>query len=183
MIVPLLVLIAVYSCKKKEQDPFAISKNRIGLLTSTTPVKALDSIYALDSIVRLEANDKGIRTSNEIEIYSKRGTKLLILEPRAGIAADVTIKRIQLVDPRFKTETGFSVASTFAEVKAQYPISKINNTLSTAVIFIDSIGAYFTIDKEELPDEFKYSADAKIELDRIPDAATIKHLWIQWEEE
>ncbi len=180
----LLILSAtILSCQKeKKQDPFEISNNRIGLLTNKVSVKQLDSIFANDSIAKRIAGGQSLRNANEIEVFEKGGGKLLVLEVRKESDPSSTIQNIQIIDPRFKTSSGLSSASVFKDIKDHYTISKINNTLSTAVIFVDSIQAYFTIDKKQLAREFQFNTDSKIKTADIPDSAKIKHFWIHWDE-
>jgi len=92
------------------------------------------------------------------------------------------IESIQVIDPRYKTVSGLSVSGVFKDIKESYTITKINNTLSAAVIFVDSIQASITIDKKELPSELKFNTDTKIEASQIPDTAKIKHFLINWDE-
>ncbi|GAA4274289.1 hypothetical protein U6A24_15040 [Aquimarina gracilis] len=180
----LILAMLILSCQKEEkQDPFEISNNRIGLLTNEITVKQLDSIFATDSIVKRIARGQSLRNVNEIEIFEKGGSKLLVLEARQKSAPSATIQNIQIIDPRYKTGLGVSSSSNFKDIKDNYSISKINNTLSTAVIFVDSIQAYFTIDKKELPQKFQFNTDTKIEISDIPDTAKIKHFWIHWDEQ
>ncbi|WP_025742708.1 hypothetical protein [Aquimarina pacifica] len=178
----LFVLISIYSCNKEvKQDPFEIGINEVGLLTHETRVRDLDSIFANDSIVKRIGEEQLISASNEIEIYEKGGAKLLVLEAHEESDPSSTIENIQIIDPRYKTASGLSSTSVFKDIKEYYTISKINNTLSTAVIFVDSIQAYFTISKKELPAKFQTSTDAKITDTDIPDSAKIKHFWIHWD--
>ncbi|WP_378183229.1 hypothetical protein [Aquimarina sp. SS2-1] len=178
----LVICFTIISCQKdKKQDPFEISYNRIGNLTNTTKVNQLDSIYANDSIVKLSKTDQFISVSGAIEIYEKGGAKLLTLEPKKENDPASVIESIQIIDPRFKTASGLAVGGVFKDVKDNYSISKINNMLSTAVIFVDSIQASITIDKKELPNELKFNTDQKIEASQIPDSAKIKYLIINWD--
>lgn len=177
-----LICFSIISCQKdKKQDPFEISYNRIGKLTHTTQVRQLDSIYANDSIVKNAKENQFVTISNTIEIYEKGGTKLLRLEPKEENDPASVIESIQIIDPRYKTISGLSVASYFKDIKDQYTITKINNTLSAAVIFVDSIQASITIDKKELPSELKFNTDIKIKSSQIPDSAKIKHFLINWD--
>ncbi|MBQ4805050.1 hypothetical protein J8L88_19455 [Aquimarina sp. MMG015] len=178
----LLVCISLLSCQNdKKQDPFEISYNRIGHLTNTIKVSQLDSIYANDSIVKMSKNDNIMDVANTIEIYEKGGAKLLLLEPREENNPESSIESIQVIDPRYKTISGLSANGVFKDIKDNYSITKITNTLSAAVIFVDSIQASITIDKKELSSELKFNTDKKIEASQIPDSATIKHFIINWE--
>lgn len=178
----LLISFVICSCQKeKKQDPFEIINNRIGLLTNETQVKELDSIFSNDSIAKRSAGNQSLNNVNEIEIYEKGGAKLLVLEPQNEANPESIIESIQIIDPRYKTTTGLSSNGVFKDIKDHYKISKINNTLSTAVIFVDSIQAYFTISKKELSKEFQFTTDAEIKITDIPDSAKIKHFWISWD--
>ncbi|WP_299442210.1 hypothetical protein [uncultured Aquimarina sp.] len=178
----LLICISILSCQNdKKQDPFEISYNRIGNLTNITKVSQLDSIYINDSIVKMSENDKFLDVANTIEIYEKGGAKLLSLEPREENNPESSIESIQIIDPRYKTISGLSANGIFKDIKDNYTITKITNTLSAAVIFVDSIQASITIDKKELSSELKFNTDKKIEASQIPDSANIKHFIINWE--
>lgn len=177
------ILLGTSSCTKnsKSQDPFAISFQRIGNLTNSTKIQELDSIFAKDSIVKHIAGDEFISTGHEIEIYEKGGKQLLALEATEEFDSTATIASVRIVDPRYKTADGLSIQSTFEHIKNNHAISKISNTLSTALVFIDSLGIYLTIDKKVLPDNLRNNSDITIKASQIPDHATVKNLWIGWD--
>ncbi|MEO0337306.1 MAG: hypothetical protein AAF202_13000, partial [Pseudomonadota bacterium] len=112
------------SCKKKV-NPFEIAPDHIGHLTSNSTVKELETIFANDSIVKHIAGDEFIGNSNEIEIYDKKGNQLLILEATQEFDSTATIKSVRVIDPRYKTTTGFGASSTFKDLQDNYKISKI----------------------------------------------------------
>ncbi len=86
-----------------------------------------------------------------------------------------------MVDPRFKTEKGFNSKGVFKDLKDNYTISRITNTLSVAMISIDEINAYVAINKKELPKELLFDTKSKIEAVQIPDEAKIKYFFLDWE--
>ncbi len=179
----LTISLVIFGCQNdKKQNPFEITTNRIGLLTNEIQVKELDSVFAKDSIAKRTPGDQSISYANEIEIYEKGGAKLLILETTKESDPTSIIKSIEIIDPRYKTSSGLSSNGVFKDIKDHYNISKINNTLSTAVIFVDSIQAYFTIDKKELPQKFRGTTDIEIKAADIPDSSKIKNFWISWNE-
>ena len=164
-----------------QTDPFEISTDHIGNLTKTSTVQELDVIFENDSIVRHIAGDEFIGNTNEIEIYDKKGSKLLILEVTQEFDSTATIKTVRVIDPRFKTDKGFGSSSTFKDIKDNYSVSKITNTLSVAMVTIDEINAYVAINKKELPSELLFDTNSKIEATQIPDTAAIKYLWLDWD--
>lgn len=176
------LLVLFCGCNKlQKQDIFEIDKGRIGLLTKETVNQQLDSIFANDSIVKRNASDTFISSVNEIEVYEKGGAKLLVLEVEDAKNIASKITSIKVIDPRYKTKKGLTAVSTFKDVKEQYEVTKINNTLSSAVVFIDAINAYFTIDKKELSKELQSGTDNSISIYDIPDSAVIKDFWISWD--
>lgn len=168
------------SCDKKV-NPFEIAPDHIGNLTSTSTVKDLENIFINDSIVRHAPGESYIGNANEIEIYDKKGNQLLILETSKELDSTSTFKSVRVVDPRFKTAKGFNSKSTFKDLRENYTVSKITNTLSVAMITIDEIDAYVAINKKELPTEYLFDTKTKIEAVQIPDSAKIKYFWLDWD--
>ena len=176
-----ILLLTHCSNPPKPQDPFEISHKRIGHLTDSIRVFELDSVFKNDSIVKRVAGDEFINTNNEIEIYEKGGKQLLVLEAKEDFDSTSTIESIRVIDPRYKTIKGLTAKSAFKMAKDHYTISKISNTLSTALVFVDSLNIYFTIDKSFLPEKFRSDSSTKIDASQIPDNAKIKDFWIGWD--
>jgi len=168
------------SCEKKV-DPFTITPQSIGLLKKETKVKELKIIYVNDSIVNHVAGDEFIGNANEIEIFDKQGKALLILEPSEQFDSIATIKSVRIIDPRYKSEKGLSISSTFKDIKLNYKVSKISNTLGSVIITINELNAFVVISKKELPSELQFDTTSVIEESQIPDAAKIKYFWLDWD--
>lgn len=167
------------SCNQ-EQDPYVITKDRVGVLTNQIQVNQLDSIYAQDSIVKEVGASEFSRNSNKIKIYDRSGEQLLLLEPVQAFDSTSTIGFIRVMDLRFETENGLNIESTFGDIVENYTISRIVNTLSSVVVFIDGLNLYITIDKEELPSELRYNNEIQIQASQIPDDAKFKYFMIGW---
>ncbi len=168
------------SCEK-EQDPFLITASSVGNLTRDVKINQLDSIFAEDSIVKQVSNSELYRKSNEIEVYDTQGSKLLLIEPVQAFDSTSTVGFVQVLDPRYKTAKGLGKESTFKDIVENYNISRIENTLSAAVIFIDELNVYVTIDKKQLPVELRYDTQSRIQASQIPDDAKIKYFMIDWD--
>lgn len=179
LLIVLILFSVIYSCKK-EQDLFLISKQNIGLLTDSTQVKELKNIFINDSIKRYIGGDEFTGNINDINIYEKTGNLLLILTPTQALDSTATIKNIRVIDSRYKTNKGLNPLSTFKDIKDNYKISNIQNTLRNILISIEGENMYFTIDKKELPSEMRYDMDLKIEEIHIPDTAKINYFMINW---
>lgn len=163
-----------------DSDPFLIDNTRVGQLTKEVRIDQLDSIFEHDSIVRNIQGNEFLNSTNDIEIYDKDGSPLLILEPVQRFDSTSTVGYIQILDPKYETRKGLNVNSTFGDVVENYKISRIENTLNSAVVFIDELNLYLTIDKKELPEDLRYDTDSRILASQIPDSAKIKYFMISW---
>jgi len=174
-----IVSLFLISCSK-EKDPFLITANAIGHLTKEMSVKQLDSIFAQDSIVRLGADSNLFSKSEQIEVYEKGGKQLLLLTPKNGQDPDSKITHIQLFDDRYTTEKGIHINSTFKEVKENYSITSIVNTMSSVIVSLDETDVYITIDKSALPATLS-EPGLKIQASDIPDQTKFKFFMLDWE--
>lgn len=175
----LITIVFIIGCNR-DSDPYLIDNTRVGQLTREIRINQLDSIFPNDSIVRNTSGNEFLNSTNNIEIYDKKGSPLLILEPVQQFDTTSTIGYIQILDPRYETLQGLNINSTFGDVVEQYSISRIENTLNSAVIFIDELNLYLTIDKRELPSSLRYDTDTRITASQIPDNAKIKYFMISW---
>ncbi|MCL6272500.1 hypothetical protein M3P19_00685 [Muricauda sp. 2012CJ35-5] len=165
------------SCSEKNSK-FLIGEGSIGTLTKKTAISELETVFAQDSIVRDSARIKLGANSKKIEIYEKGGAHLLTLTPNTDSIP--TIENVRVLDSRYVSDRGISLNSTFEEVQTKYGIKKIVTTLNSIVVFPKSSNLYFTIDKEELPSNLRYTT-SNIESVQIPATAKIKYLMIGWE--
>ena len=176
-----IVLMAMHfvQCLKEKDTTFLITKDSVGKLSRTSIVGDLDTIYALDSIVRDTTTMSKLGSYAKIKIYERGGKHLLTLNPSSDSIPK--IENIRVYDPRFVTDKGVGLNSTFKDIKDHYTIRKIITSMNNLVIFLKENDMYFTIDKEELPSNLRYATSTNIEAVQIPDTAKIKYLMIGWE--
>ena len=165
---------------KEEINPFLISNDSVGALTRGMTIKEIDSIFAQDSIVKLYAQNEELPTQGEVEVYEKNGTKLVSISPVTNNDPDALISNFQFFDPRYKTDKGLNLSSTFKDIKANYKILNIETTISTVVIFLEDNDLFINIDKKELPENFRYNPNLVIDITNIPDEAKIKYFMLSW---
>ena len=165
---------------KEEINPFLISNDSVGALTRGMTIKEIDSIFAQDSIVKIYAQNEELPTQGEVEIYKKNGTKLVSISPVTNNDPDALISNFQFFDPSYKTDKGLNLSSTFKDIKANYKISNIETTISTVVIFLEDSDLFINIDKNELPENFRYNPNLVIDITNIPDEAKIKYFMLSW---
>jgi len=165
----------------KEKDPFMISNGQVGSFTKDLQTKQIDSIFATDSIVKLNPTENALGTQGEVEVWDKNGEKLLLLSPDNERDPNSTITNIQVFDTRYKTEKGLNSGSTFKDLKDNYTITNIQTTINSVVIFLEETDVYVTIDKKQLSENLRYDPSLKIEASQIPDEAKFKYFMIGWE--
>jgi hypothetical protein len=151
----------------------------VGKLMRTSLVSELESIYSQDSIVRDTSLPTLVSNANTIKIFEKGGQQLLTLTPNGDSIPKIGI--IRVFDPRYKTEKGIGLQSTFKDIKDKYVIKKIVTSLNNVIIFIEDSDVYYTIAKEELPASLRYDTSINIEEVQIPDEAKIKYMMIGWD--
>ncbi|MFD2101587.1 hypothetical protein [Flagellimonas iocasae] len=174
----LICLLAfVQSCKK--DTPYLITEDSVGPLQMSSKVSELESLFSNDSIVKDTSNLAiGTTSSKKIEVFEKGGKHLLTLTPSTDSIQ--IVENVRVMDPRYATEKGIGLQSTFKDIQKQYTIKKIVTTINSIVIFPKESNLYFTIDKEELPSNLRFST-SNIEAVQIPDEAKIKYLMLGWE--
>ncbi|MBZ0326978.1 MAG: hypothetical protein K8F54_05190 [Altibacter sp.] len=165
----------------KDNDPFLIKQGAIGNLTKEIQMKQIDSIFAQDSIVKLNPIPDALGTQGEVEIYEKGGALLLLLSPDDESDPESVITNIQIFDDRYKTEKGLSKNSTFKSVKDNYIIADIETTINSVVVFLKDSDVFITIDKKQLPENLRYDMGITIEASQIPDEATFKYFMVGWD--
>lgn len=175
----LAITLLTVSCKK-EQNPFEIGKQNIGLLTDSTQIKDLKVTFSNDSVVSFISGDEFTGSRNNIEVFEKGGKKLLILTPSQALDSTSVIENIQIIDPRYKTPKNISTLSTFKDVSSAYKISKISNLINAVLITVNELNASFVIDKKELPANLRFDMDLKVEATHIPDNAKLKYFFVNW---
>ncbi len=167
----------VFGCTPKDTT-FLISENSVGPLNRDTSVEDIRMVFAQDSVVQDTTNLQVGAKAKKIHIFEKGGKHLLTLTPNADSIP--TIENVRVFDARYVSDKGIGLNSTFQDIQHGYGIKKIVTTLNSIVVFPKGSNLYFTIDKEELPDNLRY-ATTSIEAVQIPNTAKIKYLMMGWE--
>lgn len=170
------MLLVLNACAKKDPT-FLITETTVGPVSSTTTLDELESLFANDSIVQDTLNSSVKTVVKKIQVFEKEGLPLLVLTPSTDSIQ--TIENIQVLDPRYTSDNGISLISTFKDIQEKYTIKKIVTTLNSLVIFPKESNLYFTIDKTELPYNLRFN-QPDIEAVQIPDGAKIKYLMVGW---
>lgn len=175
----LVILFIAVGCERELDTTFLITKSSIGKLEKGSLARDLEVIFDQDSIVKDTVKLLQGFGARKIKIYETGGTLLFTLTPSSDSIP--VIENINIRDPRFLTENGVGINSTFKDIKENYTIKKIQTSLNNVVVFIKNSDVYFTIDKSELPSSLKYASSVNIEAVQIPDVAKIKYMMVGWE--
>ena len=176
----LLSVLLLTACNSNE-DPFGMGPGQVGPIKKTIQMKQIDSLFANDSIVKLSPLQDALGTQGEVEVYEKGGGQMLLISPVDERDPESRIANIQIFDPRYQTDKGITVESTFGQLEQAYTIKSIETTIRSVVVFLENSDLYVTIAKDELPENLRYDPSLKIEAMQIPDEARFKYLMVGWD--
>ncbi len=176
-----LLLISLIFLQCAKENPYIIEKGKVGVLDNKTTIHELASIFKNDSIVSStiseDDKEKSLPWANdEYLIFSKNGKKLLEIVPTTQNDSLSGIKSIQVFHAKYKTKSGISLQSTFKEINENYLVNKVENTLTSAMLYIDELNATIAIDKKDLG--ISNFSREEISINQIPDLAKVKYFTI-----
>ena len=156
---------------------YLITKNSVGHLTKGTRVNQLDSIFSQDSVLVKRVNRR-FSEGNTIVVYGENHHEQLLLKPAQRFDSTSVIASVEIVDTLYQTRDGLRLGGDFEVAESHYRISRIENILGAAVVFLDDLNVYFTIDKAAIKKPTKMGV--QIKASQIKDTAEIQHLWVSW---
>lgn len=173
------VFVLLAACSLFEDSKFKVTNEQVGLLPKDTPAAELEKLFAEDSVVEDVYDDiPNVAAYTKYKIFEKGGELLLTLTPNKEDSLKV-INHVRIEDPRYTSEAGISLESTFGELQDTYTIKKISPTLNNIVVFVEESELYFSIDKEELPENLRFGVQ-KVEAVQIPEDAKLKYIMMGW---
>ncbi len=167
------------ACKTEENTYFLIRSDQVGMIKSSSTLQEVEQAYQADSIVKDTTKLSIGVGNNKLRIYEHGGKHLLTLTPDRDSVPG--IEHVLIADPRYTTDEGLNLYSTFGDIKKSYPNRKIITSFNNIVILIEDSNIYYTIDKKELPSHLKYTTTRPIEEVEIPEQAKIKYLMVGWD--
>jgi hypothetical protein len=179
LVIGIFTMALLMQCEKEKDTKFLITNNSVGQLEKISLIRDLEVIFYQDSIVKDTMKLTTGLGARSIKIYEKGGNHLLTLTPSSDSIPK--IQNVRINDPRFKTEKGIGLQSTFKDIKEKYTIQKIVTAINNIVIFVKDSDIYFTIDKSQLPESLRYVSSPNIDAVQVPDNAKIKYLMVGWE--
>lgn len=175
----LLLGLFFLSCNEEIDSTFLITDTAVGKLQKGSLVRDIPLIYANDSVVKDTSSLNFGNMAKKLKVFEKGGKLLLILSPSKDSIPKV--ENVRFEDPRFLTETGININSTFKDIKEAYTIKKVLTSTNNVLILVKQSEVYYTISKEQLPSSLRYVSSTNIEAVQIPDEAKIKYMMLGWD--
>lgn len=179
LVLALCATVTLTQCDQQKDTTFLITNTSVGKLEKISLVRDLGVIYEQDSVVRDTMKLSAGFGARSINIFEKGGNHLLTITPSSDSIPKV--QNVRINDPRFVTDRGIGLNSTFKDIKDKYTIKKIITSINNIVIFVKDHDLYFTIDKSELPESLRYVSSPNIDAVQVPDNAKIKYFMVGWD--
>jgi len=178
-VLTLCAMATLTQCEQQKDTTFLITNSSVGKLERISLVRDLGVIYEQDSIVKDTMKLSAGFGAKSINIFEKNGNHLLTITPSSDSIPKV--QNVRINDPRYITDRGIGLNSTFKDIKEKYTIKKIVTSINNIVIFVKDYDLYFTIDKSELPASLRYVSSPNIDAVQVPDDAKIKYFMVGWD--
>lgn len=173
----LFVALLSYQCETVDER-FLVGTDHVGPLAKNSSMEQLETLFSQDSVVRDSVQSILGGALTKVSVFEKGGSPLLKFRPSADSVQ--TVAHVQILDPRYLTDKGVGLHSTFKQIRDNYEIKKVVTSLGNVVVFLKDSPVYFTIDKNELPDNLRYT-NKPVEAVQIPDDAQLKFMMVGWE--
>ncbi len=158
-----------------------ITANRIGVFNKgMTIADALHNIPWAQIQKRQGTGEFAEDVYDDYEIYTRYGKHLLTLTPRFAGSIDQAIDRVKVVSPFFTTAKGISTHATYQDINTAYHITNIEPTRTHIVLFVDEIGAQFSIPKTCLQNGWWNKKTHRVDINKIPANARIDSFIVWW---
>jgi len=160
-------------------DNFHVSENRVGIFSKGMTVSDVYNSIPKEQIKKkVGYGEFADDTFDDYEIYDSDGRKILILTPKQSGSTNSEIRRISILDKRFKTTEKIGLNSTFGDLSKYYSTSKISPDREHIIVDIEHISAWFSIEKTELMEGWWNGSG--IDKTKIPNSAKFDGVTIWW---
>ena len=170
------------SCANKPADnaDFLVTENSVGIFKKEITVKDVLDIVPKTQIKKMVDKDDYENSYDDYQYFDKNKTHLLTLTPTTQDDTQSKINRILILDKRFKTNKNIGLGSTYSDLKSNYKITAIAPDLEHIVLTVGELNAWFSINKNQLLDNWWDENKKQIDSSKIPDTATFDTFVIWW---
>jgi len=169
----LLAVLLLQACRN--DDRYIFSANRIAGLEGQMPVREVRSRFAFANARISKENRTGIVNQHIWKINDPQsGEPLLILifEP----AKDTLLAAVEILSPRFHSETGAGLSTPAKLWRKKHRLSKAETTLNHVVAFVEDLNATLEFNKNDLKKNAHTSAGRSLDPGQIREDATPERL-------
>lgn len=159
---------------------FLVTENSVGIFKNGMTVEGVLNIVPKAQIKKVVDKDGYENSYDDYLYFDKSKIHLLTLTTTLQDNSQSKINRILILDKRFKTHKKIGLGSTYSELKKNYKITDIGSDLEHIVVTVEELNAWFTINKNQLLDNWWDENKKQIDSSKIPDAATFDTFVIWW---
>lgn len=170
------------SCANKPADnaDFLVTEKSVGIFKKGMTVKDVLDIVPKNQIKKVVDKDDYENFYDDYQYFDKNKTHLLTLTPNIQDDSQSKINRILILNKRFKTNKNIGLGSTYTDLKSNYKITDIAPDLEHIVLTVGELNACFSINKNQLLDNWWDENRKQIDSSKIPDTATFDIFVIWW---
>jgi hypothetical protein len=160
--------------KVVEAEQYSLAPGRAGKIRVNMSSDTLKKMIPAENLKTVQRELEGVPyTAYELR-NPKTGNQLLLLAEESCANEKCTIFRIRVLSPKFKTDKGIRVGSTFAEVKNAYPLSFVGLGEADFVAISEKNKMTFTLDITNFPPKHL----DRISPDEIPDSTRVTSIML-----
>ena len=172
----LFALLWLAACSKPG-DNFRFGPGYVGPLHGHTAPDKLQALFPDDSIGRPE-KVTGIETQTTVRIFEKgTGKPLLQLNYRSQDDT-LALWAVEILSPRYHSEQGPGLQSSFAEWKKAYKPGRVETTLQHVVVFFPQLNATLSFGIDALADAAQHNPAVKPDVDAVKPGARAEALTV-----
>ena len=180
LILLILTLMFSISYGQKNINNFMVTDTSVGIFNKGMTVSDVLKLVEDDQIKKVIDFDDYENSYDDYQYFDSNQNHLLTLTPSKQDDKNSKINRILIIDDRYKTDKKISLSSTYADLKDSYEITKYEPAMEHIVLIVDELNAWFSIDKNQLLENWWDDSRKQIDKSKIPDKATFDSFVIWW---
>lgn len=169
-------LLALTACQSQQTNHFLISDNGIGAFSKNLTVADLMQKIPAEQLKKVKQTGEFQDDIYTVYQYTSKDNEHLLDFVPVVDTANAKITQIEVVSPQFKTAAGWGVGSAFSEVIKHTQIFQASTDMEVIHIQIATPKLWLIIDKQDLKDGWWNEQTKRINIDKIPADAKVKHI-------
>lgn len=180
LILLFLTLIYSYASGQESKNSFLVTDKSVGVFYEGMTVNDVLELVNEDQIKKVIDYDSYESLYDDYQYFDFNQNHLLTLTPKIQNDKNSQINRVLIIDEKYVTDRKIGLSSTYGDLKANYEITDYSPDLDHIVLTVEKINAWFTINKNQLLENWWDDDEIKIDKSKIPDNATFDSFVIWW---